>query len=110
MDFISSPFALADPVPLTVAIFITTSFTLATVYSRLGGSMLWHGRAAIVIGVIACIRHQHGGLLHIPGTCRASLGTESTVNTKILIFHHDPLRLWQTGRHVQSLFQVLGRR
>jgi hypothetical protein len=30
MDFINKPFALAEPVPLTVAIFITTSFSVAT--------------------------------------------------------------------------------
>ena len=30
IDFMSSPLALAEPVPLTVAIFMTTSFTLDT--------------------------------------------------------------------------------
>jgi hypothetical protein len=31
MDFINKPLALAEPVPLTVAILTTTSFTVATV-------------------------------------------------------------------------------
>src|SRR5262249_34345183 len=84
MACMSSPFALADPVPLTVPIL----------------------NAKSLMG----IWNQKFELAHVPRRRRAALGAEATVEADVLVFHHDPLRLRKRRRGIDVLRHVRRRR
>jgi len=128
--FMRRPFALADPVPLTVAILITTSFTLDTGGLPQGVSMdlikykpqriiNWPAILLFADGpfpggrgrvrLVACMGNQDFGFLHIPCAGRASLGAKAAMYAKIFIFNHHASGLRQATGYEEILFVVLGR-
>src|SRR3954469_17807175 len=117
MDCMSSPLALAEPVPLTVAILnaksliIRSSLLLATKdspdafrSSRRDGpsrfSKTENRQRTARIG------DEEIEFAHIPRCCRTALRAQPTVQTHIFIFHHHTLRLRQRVRRVERLRKV----
>src|SRR5215831_12297669 len=84
MACMSRPFALADPVPLTVPILNAKSLM---------------GRW-----------NQKFELAHVPRGRRAALGAEAAVEANVLVLHHDPFRLRQRSRRIDVLRHVRRRR
>src|SRR5688572_3667821 len=103
-DFMSSVLALAEPVPFTVAILIAKSFTLSGISGALGN--LGGVRGGFVRGM----RPLDRGLLHVPGRGRAALGAQAAVHTQVFVFDHDAAGMFQRGRYVQGLSDILGGR
>jgi hypothetical protein len=90
------PFALADPVPLTVAIFMTTSFGLVTIASlEFGRGLRW-----ILSDFIAYMWNKYSGLLHVPRTGWASLCAQTAMHAQVFILNHDPIGLRQIVRYI----------
>src|SRR3954462_126263 len=92
MDFMSSVFALAEPVPFTVAILIAKSFVLSWVITRPflnGEGNLCRLGGRFILGM----RPLHERFLHVPRRGRAALGAQSAVNAEIFVLHHDPRRV-----------------
>src|SRR6202011_4921602 len=54
------------------------------------------------------LRRAHIGLLHVPGRRWAALSAQPTVNTQVLVLHHDTAGLRQRRRDEQRLRQVFG--
>src|SRR5437868_8604220 len=94
--FISSAFALAEPVPFTVAILIAKSFVRSWVISCALGHL---GRVGG--GFILGVRPLHEGLLHVPGGRRAALGAQAAVHAEVFVFDHDAAGMFQRRRYVQ---------
>src|SRR5579863_8513747 len=101
-DFISSVFALAEPVPFTVAILIVKS--LIRLMAGSGGLRLpgLHRLLRRILG----LRPVDQRLLHVPGGRRATLGAEAAVHTEVLVLDHHARRLRQRCRHVERLSEV----
>src|SRR6478736_6045206 len=76
----SRPFALAEPVPLTVPIL----------------------NAKSLMG----IWNQKVELAHVPRGCRAPLGAEAAMEADVLVLHHDPFRLRKRSRGIDVLRHV----
>src|SRR6266404_1592665 len=77
---IKSPFALADPVPLTLASLRAKSLTL-TILS-------W-------CTVLSQLRKNQFELLHVPGGRGAALRAQAAVHADVFILHHQPSGLRQ---------------
>src|SRR5258708_3018155 len=95
MAFMSSEFALAEPVPLTFANLTTKSFTRSGALTRLG--------------MCALIRRQWNfdrGILHVPCRRGAALGTQAAMHADVLVLDHDPLRMRESARYVQGLRHI----
>src|SRR5882672_7994273 len=102
MDFISSEFALAEPVPFTVAILIAKSLTweLALAFEGVvvGDMLVLRDLRFLRLErppFIEGVRPVHDGFLHIPRGRRAALGTQATVHAEVFVFHHYARRLLQ---------------
>src|SRR5665213_1295692 len=108
-------FALADPVPFTLASFTEKSFTRTVVSSDVSIAIVqthFHSRA---LG--RPDRNMHDGgtrrvgnlqleLLHVPGRRGAALRAEPAVHAHVLVLHHYSPRLGQGSRDVQCLVEV----
>ena len=93
---ISSPLALAEPVPFTFASLNAKSFTptlLCWLYVH-----------------CAAMRIDEFELLHVPGGRGTSLRTQAAVDAKIFIFHHDARCLRQRRRSIKILIEIVRRR
>src|SRR6185295_10121160 len=101
MDFMSSVLALAEPVPFTVAILIAKLFTLSGMSGALRKLGLCGNR------FIGGVRPPDVRLLHIPGRSGAALRAQAAVHTQVFVFDHDAAGMFQRGRYVQSLSDVL---
>src|ERR1700680_1713514 len=111
IDFISRGWALAEPVPFTVAILTEKSLTREGVDAGIwgaSGNLGFSGleRLRLVLGV----RPVHHGLLHVPRRGRTALRAQSAVHAQVLVLHHDASGLRQARGDVQVLRQVLRRR
>src|SRR5580704_13011594 len=126
IDFMSRVLALAEPVPLTVAILMVKSLTrLVAVWviglsGFLGTPMRRDRRCAHRSGDLGLLRLDgdgltlrvrpvERGLLHVPRRGRAALGAQAAVHAQVLVLHHHAPGLRQAGRHVQELGEVLRR-
>ena len=78
IDRINKPLALAEPVPLTVAILTTTSLFVAT----------YGPRASQLRCFIYRVGNQYRRFLHIPRAGRAAFGTETAMHAQIFVFKH----------------------
>src|SRR6187402_1758576 len=102
MDFMSSVFALAEPVPFTVAILIAKLFTLSWVIS---GALRDLGRVGCRF--VFSVRPLDAGLLHVPRGRRAALGAQAAVHTQVFVFDHHARRVFQRRGYVQGLSDIL---
>src|SRR5215472_18861747 len=84
-----SPLALADPVPLTVAMPSAKSLTLA-MRARRGRGL--HERERV--------RDLQFELPHVPGGGRAALGAQPAMEAHVLVLQHHALRLRERVAHV----------
>src|SRR5215475_11291020 len=100
MACMSSPFALAEPVPFTVPILNAKSlmrelegaaplmFCSAIAYRRCGVP-----RSPDLRPCPSRVRNQQLELRHVPRSRRTPLRTQSTVQADVFVLHHDALRL-----------------
>ena len=118
----NSPFADAEPEPLTLANLTTKSLTRA-----IGALAVCHRRHSAACGfrsaavsrrysagtdcaaAIVGARHVEQELLHVPGTGRTALGAQAAVQADVLVLHHHAAGLERAG-HVEVLRAVVGRR
>src|SRR5215469_17007235 len=92
-DFISSVLALAEPVPLTVAILIEKSLIRAARAAVGGDIVSWVFSGSGDLGflrrhgarLVGGLRPVQLGLLHVPGGGRAALGAQPAVHAQILV-------------------------
>src|SRR4029079_15342273 len=105
MDFISRVLALAEPVPFTVAILIAKSLIFSDILSS-ALAQLRRIRGGFVRGM----RPLDGGLLHVPRRRGAAFGAQAAMHAQVLVFDHDPGRVFQRRRYVQGLSAILRRR
>src|SRR5215475_13754135 len=128
IDFMSSVLALAEPVPLTVAILMVKSLMRAAgdaVMVVLGCSWVAPPRGCAggtggsgdlgfpgleAHGFVARLRPVQLRLLHVPGGGRAALGAQAAVHAQVLVLDHHAPGLRQAGRHVERLGEILRRR
>src|SRR3954465_8229074 len=114
MACMSSPLALAEPVPLTLASFSAKSLILRT--------RCWCTELALACGVVdgphgrgrpgfaaAGQRDEDLEFLHIPGRRGTTLRAKTAVDAHVLVLHHHPPGLRQRARDVQILRSVGGR-
>src|SRR5271169_22953 len=102
--FVSSKLALAEPVPLTVAILMVKSLMRAVFGMTSGNLRLARLEGG---GFIYRVRPEDLRLLHVPGSGRAALGAQPAVHAQVLVLDHHAAGLRQAGRDVQRLRQVL---
>src|SRR5580704_18599687 len=117
MDFMSSVLALADPVPLTVAILMQKSLTRVVLDALMWTSLtgrLRSGNLGVLrledAGLVDGVRPMQLRLLHVPRRCRAALRAQPAMHAQVFVLHHDAPGLRQARRDVERLRQVLGRR
>src|SRR5580765_3029850 len=93
MACISKLLALAEPVPFTVPILNAKSLTRDSTELPLSTSdilyRLRHHRRHVRRRASRRVRHQELELSHVPRGGRTPLGAEPTVQTDILVLHHD---------------------
>src|SRR5262245_48290078 len=110
MLFIRRPLALAEPVPLTVAILMTKSLMREAwecgIEKVNSGDLGLFGlqSARLVRGM----RPVHLGLLHIPCGRRTTLGTQATMHAEVLVLHHHAPGLRERRGYEQRLRQISG--
>src|SRR5580693_9748344 len=109
MDFMSSVLALADPVPLTVAILMQKSLTRVALDALMWTSLTGRLRSGN-LGLVDGVRPMQLRLLHVPRRCRAALCAQPAMHAQVFVLHHDAPGLRQARRDVERLRQVLGRR
>ncbi len=105
IDFISSVLALAEPVPLTLAILIDeiVDAVLHAVSSMEAYCLPWRTSAACGQRIV--------GLLHVPGGRRAALGAQAAVHAEVLVLDHDAAGLLQRRRTRTAAWRdIVGRR
>src|ERR1700728_1255235 len=89
IDFISSVLALADPVPLTVAILTVKSLTRAGLLAGMMFSLRYLGLSRREgVGFVLRERPKELGLLHVPGGGRTALGAQPAVHAQVLVLDH----------------------
>src|SRR4051812_40974392 len=114
MACMSSPFALADPVPLTLASFRAKSLILRT--------RCWCTELALAGGVVGRSQGRRWPrlatagqwdedleFLHVPGRRGAALGAQAAMDAHVLVLDHHAPGLRQGSRDVEVLGSV-GRR
>src|SRR3974390_3151882 len=107
MACMSSPLALAEPVPFTLANLKAKSFTRieGCAGEETSGSLSDCGK-----DWPSCVWNFKLKLLHIPGRGRAALGAKTAVDTEVLVLEHQAFGLRQRSRGVQGLVKIVGGR
>src|SRR5689334_7109381 len=116
----SKVLALADPVPFTVPILNAKSLTPAGVVPFIVGLGMAHDLASRRRLIADASRTVHRGrpsiwdlqheLAHVPCSGRTPFCAQTTVETDILVLHHDSFRLRKWRRGIQRLSRIRGRR
>jgi hypothetical protein len=99
----SSPLALAEPVPFTLANLKAKSLTRI---ERCAGVETSGSLSDCGKDWPSCVWNFKLKLLHIPGRGRAALGAKAAMDTEVFVLEHQALGLWQRTRSEQGLVKI----